>query len=51
MCQSLFIFLNRESNQNVYSGKVSNVNNELIPTLDPQLMLELVIVSGMVILA
>ena len=30
MCQLLFIFLNRESNQNVYSGKVSDVNNEFI---------------------
>ena len=26
----VIIFLNRESNQNVYSGKVSNVNNEFI---------------------
>ena len=32
MCQLLFIFLNREFNQNVYNGKVSNVNNEFIVT-------------------
>ena len=32
MCQLLFIFLNGESNQNVYNGKVSNVNNEFIVT-------------------
>ena len=34
MCQLLFIFLNRESNQNVYImyGKVFNVNNEFIVT-------------------
>ena len=32
MCQLLFIFLNRESNQNVYNSKVFNVNNEFIVT-------------------
>ena len=32
MCQLLFIFLDKESNQNVYNGKVSDVNNEFIVT-------------------
>ena len=30
MCQLLFIFLDRKSNQSVYNGKVFNVNNEFI---------------------
>ena len=32
LCQLLFIFLNRESNENVHNGKVCNVNNEFIVT-------------------
>ena len=28
MCRLLFIFLNRESNQNVYNGKVFGVDNQ-----------------------
>ena len=32
MYQLLFIFPDRELTQNVYNGKLSNINNELIVT-------------------
>ena len=33
MCWLLLIFLDRESTQNVYNGKFSNVNNEFNVTM------------------